>query len=280
MERFATWAQKHWVGILLAALATALGLFAAMWPIFTRDTVPEFLEKRGMIVETYRLAIGFAAFCLTASFLVLAAILYRFSKRPMIYVGAGMPPASRPPDALPRGVEWVSSTERKAAEEAKQPKETASIPEGHFSIVEKRDKQGHLHLQIQNLKEEPKTGYTVNIVDVKVWSELLNEGVGGFAQCPAFVNHKKPIRCVESGGTAGRLDHVEPKRFELIRNPGIGPWVIRGADGAHLTIDRGIWRFRVELQWNGGIKSIVTHLRLNTAGATKTADFVSQAISE
>jgi len=175
-----------------------------------------------------------------------------------------------------RRVEWESAAEKKTAALSAQPKEMRPIPDGEFELSELKDRHS-LHLRVQNLKEEPKIGYQVSIVDVRLWSEKLNGGAGAFAGHPEFLNHNKPVPIVESGGRAGFLDHVDPKRFDLVRHPSQGPWHLAGKGGEHITLKDGVWKLGVELQWNGGVMASHYCVRLNTASnGLKTFDFVSQ----
>jgi hypothetical protein len=61
--------------------------FAAIWSVFSKDTVPDFLARRGVVIEWLRVAAILAVIFLAVAWCVLAHALRRISKQPVIHVG-------------------------------------------------------------------------------------------------------------------------------------------------------------------------------------------------
>lgn len=197
-----------------------------------------------------------------------------------VIVGAGASRGSfQPAPAIQeRKIEWVTP-EQKMAAEAVNPPDAKPIPDGEFEWGEKKDRDGALIVKVRNLKAEPKSDYMLRIVDVKIWSDKL-ENRGGFAPYPPFLQFaKNGIQTIESNGRKGLIDHIEPKRFELISNPGVGPWHLRGQRSEHLTLRDGVWQVMVEFHWAGFMTPASYTFKLSTKNREKNADFVSPNLS-
>lgn len=48
--------REHSIWWLLGTMGAVVGFFAGVWPLFTTDTVPEFLARRGLVLSWYRAA--------------------------------------------------------------------------------------------------------------------------------------------------------------------------------------------------------------------------------
>jgi hypothetical protein len=169
--------------------------------------------------------------------------------------------------------EWLSETEKQERRAQRDKVDPLLIAEGEFVLNTKRDKHGHLYVRVENCKDEPKTGYTVRLTNLRIWSEKLN-AIGGFARYPAFVDYGKPIELIETEGSRGRLEHVAPALFELIRNPGVGPWHVRNKQD-QVVLQDGVWLFEGELHWDNRVIPFTHHVRLKSDKHSKTAEFVS-----
>lgn len=90
--------REHPVVWGVGALFTTIVGFAAIWSVFSRDTVPDFLEKRGVVIEWLRVCAILAVTFLALAYVVLARSLYKMSRQPVIAVGQVGQPVTAVPE--------------------------------------------------------------------------------------------------------------------------------------------------------------------------------------
>lgn len=262
---FLLWSLPEWLG--------------NVWPLFTDKTIPQWAAEQRWPSMTpgafHWLSLVIGSLLLALSVATLLAITRSFVPAPIVRGrGDGDEPSDGSAQPEQQAGRWLSERERsEESNSARKAESIPPIPDGEF-LISTKEKNGGVHIRLQNVQAKEKTGFVMRVRDVQLWSELLANGKGGFGPWAPFVALGRHLDLIGGVKKGSALHFHDPTFFELVRNPHPGPWMLHGVDGG-IPLRDGRWRFALVLHWNGCALELEYDVRLTTRKDGKLAEFLT-----